>query len=229
MKHSAVHSFALSLALCPALLGPWHATASNRVVAWGDIRYDVTLSSAQSPGASQIASGSFHSLVIRSDRSLAAWGDDRFGQCDVPSNLKRTPVLAVAAGNVHSLALLWNGTVAAWGPTNGEYGDFGQTTVPPQLKKKVVEIAAGALHSLALKRDGTVVAWGGNWAGQCDVPAGLDHVVAIAGGTAHSIALKKDGTVVAWGANEHGESAVPAGLGKVVAIAAAGFHSLALK
>jgi len=35
-------------------------------------------------GAAAIAAGSNHGLALRSDGSLAAWGDDRFGQTEIP-------------------------------------------------------------------------------------------------------------------------------------------------
>ena len=45
--------------------------------------------------------------------TVAAWGDDSQGQCDVPGGLSN--VVAVAGGGAHSLALRADGTVAAWG------------------------------------------------------------------------------------------------------------------
>ncbi|MEK7707848.1 MAG: hypothetical protein AAB380_07620, partial [Verrucomicrobiota bacterium] len=201
--------------LCSAIA----ADAANRVVAWGDLNYDVTVNSTRRSRVAQIASGSFHSLVLENNWRVTAWGDNRFGQTGAPDQLQQYVVRQVAAGNVHSLALLWTGKVVAWGPAKGQYGDYGQCDVPTDLTR-VVAVAAGATHSLAIKRGGTVVAWGGNWAGQCDVPPGLNNVVAIAGGASHSVALKKDGTVVAWGNNAQGQTSVPAGLDQVVAIAA---------
>jgi Regulator of chromosome condensation (RCC1) repeat len=218
-------TLAAMLSICPAAT----ARELSRVVAWGDINYDLT-NNVAAPGRSvaRIAAGDFHSLVLQRDGLLLAWGDDRFGQSSVPSILNRHKVVKIAAGNVHNLALLGNGTVAAWGPPDGAYGDYGQDAVPAGLNK-VKAIAAGSVHSLALRRDGTVVAWGFDDYGQCDVPAGLNNVVAIAGGMYHSLALKRDGTVVAWGDDNLGQSTVPKGLNHVVAIAAGGFHNLALK
>lgn len=211
--------------LCPAT----KAGELTRLVAWGDISYDLTNDVTQggTPVAG-IAAGDFHSLALQRNGSIVAWGDDRFGQSELPSLLTQKPAVKIAAGNVHNVALLGNGTVIAWGGTSDMYGTYGQDAVPAGLNK-VKAIAAGAVHSLALKRDGTVAAWGYDGYGQCDVPSGLNNVTAIAGGMFHSLALKKDGTVVAWGCNDHGESSVPAGLNHVVAIAAGGYHSLALK
>jgi hypothetical protein len=151
---------------------------------------------------------------------VVAWGDNRFGQSTVPTNL--AGVIALAAGEVHSLALKSNGTVVAWGDNR-----FGQSTVPANLTG-VMALAAGNSHSLAVKSDGTVVAWGDNYFGESTVPTNLTGVISISAGYLHSLALKSDGTVVAWGGNDSGAITVPANITGVVAIAGGYFYSLAL-
>ncbi|PEQ82839.1 hypothetical protein CN481_24445 [Bacillus sp. AFS006103] len=168
-----------------------------------------------------IATGLNHSLALKLDGTVVAWGNNWYGQTDVPTGLK--DVVAVAAGAYHSLALKKDGTVVAWGDNW-----YGQTYVPRGLNS-VVAIVAGGYHSLALKSDGTIVAWGDNSYKQNSIPAGLNNVVAISAGVYHSLALKSDGTVVAWGNNSNGQVKVPAGLNNVVAISAGGYHSMALK
>jgi alpha-tubulin suppressor-like RCC1 family protein len=167
-----------------------------------------------------VAVGYYHNLALKSDGTLAVWGDYSW---DVPSGLSN--VVAVAAGSHHCMALKSDGTVVAWGSDA-----YGQTNVPPGLSD-VIGISAGGSHSIALKSDGTVVAWGLNSSGQCTVPFGLNDVVAIAGGYAHTLALKSNGTVAAWGSNSNGQTDVPPGLSNVTAIASSsyGFHNLALK
>jgi hypothetical protein len=151
---------------------------------------------------------------------VVAWGDNVYGQTNVP--VGATNVMAIAGGGYHSLALQTNGTVVAWG-----YDQYGETDVPGDLTNGIA-IAAGLDYSLALRADRTVVAWGDNTYGQTNVPADLTNVVAIAGGSFHSLALRADGTVVAWGYNAYGQTNVPAGLTNVVAVAAGYLHSLAL-
>jgi PASTA domain/Regulator of chromosome condensation (RCC1) repeat len=182
-------------------------------------------------GVTAIAAGHFHSLALKSDRTVVAWGCSGgfdYGQCSVPGGL--SGVTAIAAGTDHSLALKNDGTVVAWGCVGF---DHGQCIVPGGLSG-VTAIAAGTVHSLALKSDGTVVAWGcgpGFDYGQCSVPGGLSGVTAVAAGHTQSLALKNDGTVVAWGcgAFDYGQCNVPGGLSDVTAIAAGYGHSLALK
>ncbi|AKC82840.1 hypothetical protein IMCC26134_08760 [Verrucomicrobia bacterium IMCC26134] len=173
-------------------------------------------------GPSALAAGASHSLAVRSDGTVVAWGDNRSGQGTTPPGLSN--VVATVAGVAHSLALRGDGSVVAWGSN-----DYGQTSIPAGLDN-VVAISAGIYHNLALRSNGTVVAWGYNYDGQTAIPAGLSNVVAIAAGGYHSLALRSDGTVVAWGYNDSwGQTDIPAGLSDVVAIAAGGYHSLALR
>jgi hypothetical protein len=95
-----------------------------------------------------IAAGQFHSLALKGDGTVVAWGcgaGGDFGQCSVPSGLSR--VTAIAAGYADSLALKGDGTVVAWGCGAGS--DLGQCRVPGGLSR-VTAIAASIAHSLAL-------------------------------------------------------------------------------
>ena len=178
----------------------------------------------------RVVAGYFHSLALKSDGTVWAWGLNWYGQLgDGSPNSSATPVpvssltgvIALAAGEQHSLALKSDGTVWAWGWNfYGQLGD-GSTTnrkIPVQVSglSGVIALAAGEQHSLALKSDGTVWAWGQNWNGQLgdgsttnrSTPvqvSGLTGAIALAAGGAHSLALKSDGTVWAWGANDYGQ------------------------
>jgi uncharacterized repeat protein (TIGR03803 family) len=204
-----------------AVLRVW---TPSSVVAWGDNTYGQTNVPSGLTNVVAIATLFYHSLALKSDGTVVAWGwwNDDYGQCNVPSGL--TNVVAVGAGALHSVALKSDGTVVAWG--DNSYGH--QSNVPSGLTNAVA-IASGGYHSLALKGDGTVVVWGWNALGQCNVPSCLTNVVAIASGGYHSLALKGDGTVVAWGYNISGQANVPSGLTNVVAVAGGDYHSLALK
>lgn len=169
-----------------------------------------------------VAAGVYHSLAIRTDGSVVAWGTNYSGQCNVPADL--SDVIAVSAGASHSLALKKDGTIVAWGNNHG-----GKCDIPAH--EAITKICAGPHHSLALRADGRVIAWGDSWRGACDVPEGLTGVIDIAAtgdpqqdSPEISLALKADGTVVAWGGGEGLE-----GVSNVVAIAAGYGRGIAVK
>ncbi|RKG50096.1 kelch-like protein [Corallococcus sp. AB011P] len=177
----------------------------------------------------RLAAGSGHTLALKQDGTVWAWGSNGQGQLGDGTGADRltpvqvqglTGVAAFAAGSLHSLAVKQDGTVWAWGTNNGQLGD-GTTTqrlTPVQVQglTGVAALAAGIHHTLALKQDGTVWAWGYNGQGQLGdgtitqrlTPVqvqGLTGVAALAAGSLHSLALKQDGTVWAWGDNTQGQ------------------------
>lgn len=195
--------------------------------------------SAMDAGAAYVFTG-FGAVTQRAVPAgkLVAWGNNEFGQTNVPPG---DDFVAISAGAGHSLALRSDGSLAGWGWNSGDAGlgsadiFYGQAIVPAGNDFKAV--AAGAFHSLALRTNGSLVGWGSNEilgndpnpTGQATVPAGNDFVaIAAAAGGFHSLALKSDGSLVAWGDNSYGQTDVPAG-NDYVAIAAGDFHNVALK
>ena len=108
--------------------------------------------------------GGYHSLALKADGIVVAWGDNDDGQCTVPA-AAQSGVIAVAAGGNHSLALKADGR---WWP--GDTTITASATSRPRPERGDRR-GAGGYHSLALKADGSVVAWGDNCYGQCTVPA----------------------------------------------------------
>ncbi len=182
-------------------------------------------------GVTQIAGGWGHSLALKSDGTVWAWGANNAGQLGDGTNADRnTPiklnglatVVQIAGGGIHSIALKADGTLWAWGfNSSGQIGD-GTTTdrsIPVQVSglTDIAQVTGGAYHSLALKSNGTVWAWGSNYLGQLGdgtttnkyIPvqvSGITEGVQVEGGTGwDSVVLRSDGTVWAWGYNEHGE------------------------
>ncbi|MBP9603282.1 MAG: hypothetical protein KBE53_04300, partial [Chromatiaceae bacterium] len=123
-----------------------------------------------------VASGDHHSLAIKTDGSLWAWGSNSDGQLGDGTFLNRaypvqvlSGVVAVAAGKWGTLALKTDGTLWAWGENlHGEVGNGGgpDVSTPVLIMDGVASIAGGGWHSLALKTDGTLWAWGWNPWGQ---------------------------------------------------------------
>ena len=175
-----------------------------------------------------IAGGWYHSLALRPDGTVLAWGANEQGQTNVPAGLSN--VVAIAGAPSYSMALKVDGTVVVWG-TN--FLSVGSSNVvvpmnPPAGLSNVVAIAAGYFHASALKADGTVVSWGDNTYGQLNVPAGLANVVSIAAGSYQNLAAKADGTLVTWGISYPWLLNAPSGTTNVVAVSAGYYHNLAL-
>ena len=193
-------------------------------------------------GAKAIAAGGSHSLALKTDGSVWAWGGNWYGQLGDNSTTDRhTPIqvkdsggagflsniTAISAGDGHSLALKNDGTVWAWG--DNYYGQLGDNTnsqrnTPVQVKgaggsgylTSITAVSAGAFFNLALKNDGTLWAWGQNDDGQLGDNTTTERAApvqvlnistasAIAAGGINSLALLKDATLRAWGDNTYGQ------------------------
>ena len=179
-------------------------------------------------GIVAVAAGTHHSVALKSDGTVWAWGWNVFGQAgdgsgvnqNAPVKVARlTKVIAIAAGGNHSLALESDGSVWAWGGNiYGELGDGTTTTrqAPTRVAGGAAGIACGQYHSMTLQSDGTVYAWGSNSNGQLgngtttdkttSVRAGtLANAAFIAAGAFTSLAILSDGSVWAWGWNAYGQ------------------------
>src|SRR3990170_1018617 len=136
---------------------------------------------AVSINAVAIAGEEDHSLALKNDGTVWAWGYNLYGQLGNGNNTNSnvpvqvaglTGITAIAGGGrAHSLALRNDGTVWAWGfNTSGQLGNGTLTNnnvpVPVSSLTAVTALAGGANHSIALKNDGTVRAWGLNSYGQ---------------------------------------------------------------
>jgi alpha-tubulin suppressor-like RCC1 family protein len=181
-----------------------------------------------------VAAGAYHSLALRKNGTVWAWGQNVSGQLGTgststtplsqPTQATALPaVKAIAAGISHSLALDLDGQVWAWGQnTSGQVGmgsTGGTVLIPTKVAglPTIQRIAAGGNFSLALDVNGQVWAWGQNTSGQvgtgatstsAPIPvqvAGLPAIQAIAAGVSHVLALGVDGKVWAWGQNTSGQ------------------------
>ncbi len=240
--------FPLALAaLCLAALECGGAEGRSEAVGWGDDQFgQATVPLSASNDIVQVAAGASHSVVLRSNGTVAIWGKvwngTHYDPVTLPAGL--TNVVAISAGFFHTIALKSDGTVTGWG-----YDKYGAASGGAGLTN-IVSISANADQSLAMQEGGKVFAWGRGTAGSTSIPGWLGNVSAISAGQVHNLALRPDGTVVGWGANYYGQatgvptlttSANPYGsatgivtiagvtLSNVVAVAAGGNHSLALK
>ncbi|GEM_PF-727460 len=215
--------------------GGYHSLAiksDGTVWAWGDNGYgqlgDGTVTRRILPvrvkdiggtgyltGVVAVSCGVYHSLAVKSDGTVCAWGSNGSGQLgDGTTANRRTPVqvagmteaAAVAGGDAHSLTLMSDGTVWAWGSNGcGQLGDgtITSSTSPVQVKdaggthylSRVAAVACGGRHSLALKEDGTVWAWGYNYFGQLGDGTATDRPTPVA------VAILAEVVAIAGGGN----------------------------
>jgi hypothetical protein len=207
----------LAIALLLAAQAAFGAPAAGRVVSWGTGQ---TFPAGGPTDIIAISAAVDHSLALKSDGTVFAWGDNMNGQCDVPGGL--ASVTKIAAGEFFSVALKSDRSIVTWGAN-----DYGQRELPSGLTG-VTDISAGRSHVLALKNNGTVVGWGSDVFGQATVPTGLTAVKLILAEGNYSVAIKTNGTVVAWGANDAGQTDLPSGL-RVKAVAGSTTWCMALR
>jgi hypothetical protein len=109
---------------------------------WGLNSYFQTNLPASATNVIAIAAGYYHSLALRADGAVVAWGagtnntggTPHFGQSIVPASA--TNVVAIGAGYYHSFAIKADGSVIAWGAgtsSSGFFPNYGQAIVPTGL------------------------------------------------------------------------------------------------
>ena len=194
----------------------------------GCTRIDVSFDA----GATAIAADYRHACVLRADRTVACWGDNRTAQLgdgttvNSPDELRTVEgiedVSVLSVGEDFSCAVAQRAEVRCWGLNyQGQLGDGrtltigGPVTAVPEVTGSV-GLATGRSHTCAVAADGRVRCWGANDSGQLGdgsrttqlvpVPTkGAEDTVALSAGAGFSCALSSGGTASCWGLNSVGQ------------------------
>ena len=178
-----------------------------------------------------VSAGNVHSLAVKTNGTLWAWGDGQFGQLGNGIFSSATPNLtqvgtandwlSVSAGNRFSLAIKTTGTLWSWGLNSvGQLGQGNLTNLnlPAQVGTATnwSKIDAGNKHALAIDSTGFVYGWGDNTFGQFGNGTNTSSLVPIilsssnnwaevSAGFDHSMALTTSGILYTFGNNVNGQ------------------------
>jgi len=177
------------------------------------------------------ALGAVHTLGIKSDGTLWAWGSNLNGELgDGTTIAKNSPTQIGTATNWQYIssngntnhAVKTDGTLWGWGRNDaGQIGD-GTTTdknFPVQVGSDThwKKVSTGLLHTLAIKTDGSLWAWGNNIFGQIGDNTLVDKITPVKIGTdtdwescdaskrSFSAARKTNGLLYLWGEGVNGQ------------------------
>jgi hypothetical protein len=181
---------------------------------------------------SKLSTGSVsnHSLGIKTDGALWAWGRNVNGQLGDGTNINNDTIIRigtennwafVSGGHEFSVATKSDGTLWAWGENiKGQLGNgnYINSNTPSQIgtDNNWTSVISGDNHTLALKSDGTLWAWGTNQSGQLgdntavtkNIPVQIGtstNWTSVDAGIGHSVGRKSDGTIWSWGSNQEGQ------------------------
>lgn len=167
----------------------------------------------------QVAAGERHSLAIRFDGALLAWGGNDHGQLGngMTSPVARPvkvmeDVSQVAAGAFHTLAIKMDNTLWAWG--ENAYGQLGtgrsgglasvfdegvDAKIPRKILDQAAQVTAGSTYTLALRQDATLWFWGELGGARSTTPVQVTgRTRAMAAGGSGFLTVDTDGNLYEW-------------------------------
>ncbi|PCH96757.1 MAG: hypothetical protein COB85_03275 [Bacteroidetes bacterium] len=218
VEGGVAHTVALR---CNGTVATWGLNSSGQLGINSTTSSDVPIT-VVSPGGSDsliniiaVAAGDNHTLALRSDGTVWAWGDNGSGQVgdgtgtsqrnlpvkvvNIGGSDSLTDIVAIAAGGDHSLAIKSNGTAVAWGDnSSGQLGDGSKTdrNAPVFITgidagQVAIAVSGGSCVTMLLQGNGRVKTCGCDDAGQL----GDDGSSSLAGATSLVYVSKQQSTV----------------------------------
>jgi alpha-tubulin suppressor-like RCC1 family protein len=167
-----------------------------------------------------ISAGSAFSLVVQTDGTLWACGNNDHGQLGIGTNHPSAQFIKIMdnvktafAGWNHSVVIKNDGSLWTFGSNQyGELGDgsYNDSYAPKKILDNVTVGLAGANHTIVLMQDGSVWGFGNNDSGQLgnnnttksNIPIKIINIAqAIAVGQYHTLVLLNNGNLVGMGWN----------------------------
>ena len=200
------------------------ATGSDDFYIFGDVGYalgsNFNYSSPVQIGAANewktSSNGGYHTLAIKTNGTLWAWGQNVYGQLGKGDFTQRnSPVQVgndsdwsqVAAGEYHSAAIKEDGTLYMWGRNaTGQLGNGTTTNVNTATQlgtETYLDVSCGEDHTASIRSNGEVWVWGSNFLSKLgntgsdrsspiQTAFGVSDAVQICAGSNHTV-FRRDG------------------------------------
>jgi hypothetical protein len=189
----------------------------GKVNCWGFYGSDMDLD------ALAVGVGDLNYCALTTDKKVVCWGNNQFGQNNVPVGLQNVTQLETRA---NASCALSEGTVRCWGDLHLSPSDPWSLEVPADLEPTRA-LSLGGDHACVVLRTGAPRCWGASQLGQLNVPADIHAVTDIRAGFGFTCALVS-GNVRCWGDNSLHQIDVPADLGKVADLYTGDSHTCAV-
>ena len=176
----------------------------------------------------RISIGDGHSCGLHVDGTLECWGDNLFGEIDIPeaavparngeeSGEPSVPYVDVSVSGGHGCGLRADGRIRCWG-----VNDHGQLDAPDEV---FMSVTTGPGFTCGLWVDGTPRCWGLNDNNQTEPLPG--QYVKLSAADGYACGLLRGGIIECWGDNWANQANAPFGIFDEVS--AGGLHSCGLR
>lgn len=182
---------------------------------------------------SKVFASELHSMAIKTDGTLWAWGSDYYGYLGLGAiGFQTSPIqvgtatnwATIGIGDRHTYGIKTDGTLWGWG--GNDYGQLGNASgvgsnVPIQIGTATnwQQVVGGYYHGVAIKTDGTLWSWGRGLESQLGqgststvttptqigVDTNWSKIATSMGSVTHHHVLKSTGALWGWGNNGYGQ------------------------